>query len=221
MMLPLLTEFDFTALGEWGPAAKVIVAGVTSVGTILVPFIVRDIRKLGWSAFKDKWITRSAARRRTLDELVTVCARLENDIKGIAAELKTNGGRSLKDTVDRIHRKVEYNQGKQRYQEEMSGVATFDLDERGSMTYASSKLCCVLDVDEKELLHRNFISRVRSADRGILIKDLYDAIENKMPLDTTVIFNKGLTTIQLHITASPFVRPGGELTGFFGRAEIV
>lgn len=211
-----MADADFTILGDYGKwiAIVVLIAGVVKA--------FHEIYTKGWTPFKERWITPRSARRKRLEALFGVCESLDASVKNIEAQLRPNGGSTLTDKVDTIHNKVEYIQSKQRYHEETSGIATFDLDQNGRMTYASSKLCCLLDVDEKELLHRNWISRAVSGEKQMLIRELEDAIANKMPLDVSTTFNCGpATTIRMRLSAVPQVRSGGELTGYFGRADVV
>lgn len=181
---------------------------------------IHSIRRHGWQPFKRKllwWKANREARAKLagdVKELIGATNRIE-------AELHTNGGSSLKDFVTSIHSKVEHIQARQRYDDEMSEYASFELDQNGKMIAANAAFCELLDVDEKMLFHRSWWSRVRSGERSLLIRDLLEAIQFMMPLETLLTFNRDDgTTVSLRVKLKPIIRSGGVLTGFFGRADI-
>lgn len=201
----------------WWPyvAFLAITTGISAVAGLVKA--LHTIRTQGWEVFRDKWLTPRRARWRKIEQIGETCNSLTEELKTISSELKTNGGSSLKDFVINIDRQLVHIEGWQKYIDETSGNATFKLGPNGSMTYASPKLCCILDADREELHFRNWVAKVISSDRQMVLRDLEDAIENKMPLDTTATFKVGNTSVRLHVTATPHVQPGGDLIGFFGR----
>lgn len=203
-----------------------IVAVAVAVGGISA-FLkaVKDIYALGWrpayTNFKE-WALRRRTRKTMNAAMVSDMAELKTMVSGIAAELKTNGGSTVKDMVCRIGNQVEHIQARVRHQDETNDRPIFELDARGHMTFANCAFRNLVNAEEQELSHRTYVSRVHANDRTRFIHELEEAIENKMPIDSTVSIrydDSGFVTIRL--LANPDVRPGGELIGFFGTASKV
>jgi hypothetical protein len=211
----LLLSSDLELLGPWGTAIAVL-SGLA----ILIKASI-DIYKLGWTAFREKWITPRATRKRMLADIKTMCDGFGTTLDRIEAELKTNGGSSVKDVVNQIRRQVTHIEGWQRYQDEASGNASFKLSPDGYLIYASSAFCELLNADEKDLKYMGWVSKARIGEKNVLLRDLKDAVANKMPLDTTCGFNvDGRGFAELRLKAIPSFA-GDELTGFFGKADII
>lgn len=186
---------------------------------------IRDIRTLGWQPFKDRWISPRQARNKKLDELIGSVGDIVQKVDRIDCELRTNGGSSVKDMVCRIDTKVEHIQARVRHQDETNERAIFELDENGHLTFANCAFRELVDAEENELLHFDFVSRIHPEDRSRFIREIGESIANKMPLDTNVRFrvtnihntiDGGLRAVQL--SAKPDVRSGGQLVRFFGTA---
>jgi PAS domain-containing protein len=198
-----------------------IIAGGFSLLVLLAAAIkaIKDIRVDGWQPFKEKWITPRASRRQKLDGLISKFDEFGEKINRIDAELRTNGGSSVKDMVCRIDRKVEHIQARVRHQDETNTKPIFELDAAGHLTFANCAFREILDAEETDLTHRSYVARIHADDRTRFLRELNEAIENKMPIDSTIKFrydNSGF--IAIRIQANPDVRPGGELQGFFGTA---
>jgi hypothetical protein len=123
------------------------VAAVVTIGTLAAA--IKAIRGELWNPFNKGFLAPRRARRLKLlaaadgfDEIVASTKRIE-------AELKTNGGHSIKDVVNRIDRKVEYLQARTRHQDETNEHATFELNELGNLIFANSVLCDMLNADER------------------------------------------------------------------------
>lgn len=190
---------------------------------------IKEIRKDGWEPFRDRWIRPRQARQKKLDEVIekigsmdTKFGSMDTKIDEINRQFMTNGGSSLRDMVGSIDQKVEHLGARAKHQDETSSRAIFELNERGGLEVVNCAFRELVDADEKELLHRDYLSRIHPDDRTRLIHELSEAIDNKMPIDTTVRFrlsDKSFSTVRL--LANPYVRSGGELRRFFGTAEAV
>jgi PAS domain S-box-containing protein len=218
-MTHLLLFIDITwdnlyLVGGGAIAALVVVGGLATA--------IKSIRGEIWTPVFEKLITPRRKRRKQMYGLVDSVAELTAVVQRIEAEVKTNGGHSLKDTVNRIDRKTEHIFARVRHLDETSVNAIFEMDATGNITFANSAFCEIFDADEHSLLFRNWISRARSEDQQRLLLELKSAIENKFPLDSTASFRiDGKAVITVRLKATPNVRSGGELLGFFGTASIV
>lgn len=203
------------------------IAAIITLGALVKSF--KDIRTDGWEEFRDRWITPRRARRQrneklfeSVGDLQKTCEALTETCGVIRSELMTNGGGSIKDTVNIIHRKVEHIQARVKHQDETSSIPTIEFDQGAGITFANCAFRELVNADLSELHHRNYLSRVHPDDRTRLIKELQEAVDNKMPIDSTVRFRIAQNQyVLVHLEALPDVRPGGDLMGYFGTASKV
>lgn len=197
-----------------------LVVGTVAVVLGLAALIkaVKEIRSEGWKPTKEKfvaWIMLRRTRRKRLDLLIT-------KVEEIAAELRTNGGSSLKDMVMDTQKKVEHIKARVKHQDETSTTPIFELDGRCFVTFVNCAFRELVNAEEQDLKHRNYLSRIHPDDRSRVIRELQEAIDNKCPIDTTARFRFDSSHyVQVRMLANPDVRLDGELIGFFGTAAKV
>lgn len=226
LFLIQLFGYDLTAI-ELTVGAAGLLYGIAKVFQA-----IRDIRTLGWQPFKEHWIAPRQARTEKLDKLIGTVDGLVGKVDGVEqkvdridGELRTNGGSTVKDMVCRIDTKVEHIQARVRHQDETNERAIFELDDKGHLTFANCAFRELVDAEESELLHFDFVSRIHREDRSRFMTEIGESIANKMPLDTNVRFR----IMNIHATidgswrsvqlsAKPDVRTGGQLVRFFGTA---
>lgn len=204
-----IENFTNTDIGAAVVAACVLFAGFLKA--------TRDIYKLGWKPAVDKWLIFRAARKQRAELILAVA-----DMKQIIErELTVNGGGSMKDMVTGIHRKVENIQARERHRDETSHAAIFELRATGGMTFMNLAFRELVNADENDLLYREYISHLHPDDRTRFLRDLQEAIDNKMTLDSNVRFRvAGNNFTWIRLLARADVRPDGELMGFFGTAIL-
>lgn len=205
---------------RWIPDELSVPSTIIAVVALLVGLgalvkAIYEIRTKGWQPFKERWVLTWLARRKLLESV----KGFELTLAQIAAELRTNGGSSLKDLIITIDRRVEHIQARVRHQDETSRIAIFELDSNGDLKFANGAFREMVNADEQELTYRKYISRVHQDDRTRLLREVHEAIENAMPLDSMVKFRfDEKSFISVRLQATPDVRSGGELIGFFGTA---
>lgn len=211
-----LTAFEF---------AGGIIALIIGAGALVKS--VKEIRKDGWEPFRDRWITPRQARLARQEQLVHkfeslagVCESQGAMIGEILKEVKPNGGESLKDRIINIDSKLENVVARSRHQDDTSEVPTFQLDDEGQMTYTNAAFRELVDAEDAQLHHSNYLSLIDVEQRSRFIRELEEAIKFKMPIDAIVTFKRtGPGTKTVRIQASPDVRHGGILKGFFCTAS--
>lgn len=174
---------------------------------------VKDIKTLGWQPAKAKW-TAFFNRGKELSEIKTMVATLTATGERIESELKTNGGKSLKDVVNSTGAAVQKIQARIDHKDEYDPQPIFHLNTNGGICYTNCAFRELLGAEEHDLKHRNYISRINGADRPRFLTELHDAIVNKMPINAEVEFGH----VKVQLSASPNVLTGGELLGYFGTA---
>lgn len=181
---------------------------------------VKEIRKDGWEPFKERWISPRRARRERQESLLAKVELMSGQITEVLKEVKPNGGESLKDRIINIDSKVENLVARNRHHDDTNDVATFHLDHDGNMIYSNTALRDLLDVEEGQLRHSNFLALIEAGQRPTFIREIEEAVKFKMPIDTIVNFKQqGPKFMAIRLQASPDVRHGGILKGFFGTAS--
>lgn len=220
-----MTVFLFqetTSASGWTLQNIAAIAG--SVGAAVLAFAAfikawKDIRTDGWQPFKARWITPFKTRReerqardKKLDEVISSQAE-------ILKEIKPNGGASLRDRVDSIGDQVESTGAWIQHQKETSDQPIFKLDEDGRLTFTNCAFRELVVAEDSDLTYKKYLSRIEMTDRTRLMQELEQAISNLMPLDSTVHFKiDGPSFVAVRLQATPDVRHGGVLKGFFGTA---
>jgi hypothetical protein len=224
MVLLLLIEFsapEFTGREMIGGliGALLFLAGLLKA--------IKDIRADGWQPFKERWITPRKARRErqeaqllTTQSLVETCEEMKGQICEILKEVKPNGGTSLKDRVIGIDNKVENIVARVQHQDETSEVPTFHLDAEGKMVYTNCSFRELVNAEEGQLSHHDYLSLMEESDRQVFVRSRAESIEYKMPIDVPVKY-KTAPNRTVRMQASPDVRHGSVLRGFFGTATEV
>ena len=220
----LLLLIDLASLDlTWRDIAVGGVAFILGLAGLLKA--LKDIKTDGWQPFKEKvvaWFSWRRIRREQTDALMKSVGDIKVTLAGIKTELVTNGGSSLKDKVIGIEEKVGHIQARIKHQDETSETPIFELDARGRLTFANCSFRELVDADEDELSHRDYISRLQPDDKTRFIRELAEAIENNMPIDSTVRFRVHKDQFAaIRLLANPNVRSGGDLLGFFGTASRV
>ncbi len=208
-------------------AFAALVAGILTLGAVFKA--VDDIRKNGWTPFKDRWITPLKTRRKQRNSLVeefgklaVSCETMGQQITEVLREVKPNGGSSLRDEVTSIGNRLENINARVRHQDEKSDEAIFHLDDEGRMLYTNGAFREMIHAEEAQLQYHDYLSQIHNDDRQRFIQCRREAIEFRMPLDVIVRFKvHGPHFIPIRLQASPDVRHGGVLKLFFGTASKV
>lgn len=191
------------------------VATLLAVGAIATA--VKAIRGEIWSPFQERFLSPRRERKKKVDALFGSVDTLLETTQRIEAELKVNGGHSLKDTVNRIERRTEHISARIRHLDETSPTAIFEMDPHGNWTFVNGALCEIVDADESEMMFKNWLARVKTTDRQRVMAELNAALANKFPFETTTEFcSNDKFCVRVRLKALPHVLSGGELRGFFG-----
>ena len=167
-------------------------------------------------------------RREQLVELIETTKKLSEQADRIEAEVKTNGGSSLKDFVIKINDKVtlvekhaDYANAKFRHHDQMSDKPNFEMDEHANLTLANPAMCNLLDVDEKDLLERKWLARVPFDERQRVSREWTEAAADCLPVDMIYPVIVGNQTVSVRVQATPRTNRDGKLCGFFGTMNLI
>lgn len=206
-------SFDFSDI-----VALVVVAVATTAGVVKG---VSDIWRYGWKPSSKRfwdWIRRRRTRKKMWVEYGEQMTTFSGTLERIEAQLRTNGGGSLKDIVMSIDEKVDHHGAWLRHLDETNPVPIFELDVNGGLRFTNASFRDLLDAEDGDLHHKNYVARAHPGDRRRLEDEIRQSIENKMPIDSTCRFIIGTDYLKIRLQAMPNVRPDGTLLGYFGRA---
>lgn len=166
-------------------------------------------------------------RREQMEKLTLAVEELTSQATRIEQEVKTNGGSSLKDVVLRVEntlmnveKHVDYTNAKFRHHDQISKTAVFEMDENANIVLANPAFCNLLDVDEKDLTDRKWLSRIPFSERNRVITEWQDAAKNKLPVDMVYPVIIGSSQRSVRVQATPRLSRNGELRGFFGELSL-
>lgn len=183
--------------------ASAVIGAVTVIWTkVARPFYINWIKPI-----QEANIHRSAIQESIV--------KMQTDVESIAAELKTNGGESLRDAICRIETKVDYGNSKLRFRDQLSVNAVFEMDAHGNCIFANRALCNLLDIDESEFLDRRWLAKIANQDdKSHLLQQWIDAAFNKIPLNLEYKFQIEGQIKVASIRAEPALDRKNELVGF-------
>lgn len=197
-----------------------VAATVVLVGAVISA--VKTIYKDGWGEFKRRWITPRKSRREMLEKVIARVESIDTKVERVDRELRTNGGSSLKDVVVMIDERTQKIQARIDHQDETNKRPMFHLDAAGKMCFVNAAFRELVDAEEHDLFHQNYLARIVPESRQLLDSEIREAIAKRMPFDVAVGFRvRGSSVIQIRLTGYPNVRSGSNLMGFFGTAELV
>lgn len=208
-MLLLLLKLEWTDAGDFLTLIVGFILGAAAVITAVTLIWAKIIKP-----FYEKWIKPIQEVEQKRIELTQSIDDVKGQLNTISAELKTNGGESLKDIVNRIESKLDYTTNKLRFRDQLSPNAVFEMDSLAKCTFANRALCEQLDIDENEFLERRWLSKINEVDKAHLLSEWLDAISNKIPLSVTYKFSVKNQTKTALIRAEPNLNRKGDLEGF-------
>lgn len=214
----LLVFIDITAPEFTG---RELIAGVIAALLLLAALIkaIKDIRTDGWQPFKRKWLTPWKTKRERQRALLNSVETMGSQVREILKEVKPNGGQSLKDQVCGLVGSVENIVARETHRDDTSSTPIFKLDATGRMYYTNCAFRELVDAEEKDLNHLNYISRMEDQDQVAYTDMLNRSIAQKRPFDKAFHFKvTGPHFAVIRLQAIPDVRHGSELKGFFGTA---
>lgn len=167
-------------------------------------------------------------RRRERDANYALIKAIDVRTSQMDKQMKDNGGNSIRDIVIDTRNVCGYLVARARHEDDLSEDAKFELDASGELIKANCAFCTLMDADEKDLLHLDYIARIHTDDRDRFEHELGRAIQNRMPLNTQVKISKkgGPITVVLDLnpdnrSSKTLQKDEKPLRGFFAKAEVI
>lgn len=135
-------------------------------------------------------------------------------------QLRTNGGTSLRDAVDRIERASNLNAARVSALTNFFDVGVFEADMNGGFIYANRKLCELTGYFPDQHLGAGWVMTVHPDDRDRVFEEWRSAAEFKREFMSTFRFQRlDGTSIVVECHSVPMKDHTGKIIGFCGHVQ--
>lgn len=144
-------------------------------------------------------------------------------IDGAIAELKPNGGTSIKDTIRRIDSKIFEIQARTVVIQDASEKAIFECNASGECIYVNKALSDLFGLERSDMLNKGWLEAVDKEDRINVWKEWNDFIVNDIPYEAEYYIHNKRTgqKIKCIALARSFKDNEGKSIGIHGFVEPV
>jgi PAS domain S-box-containing protein len=189
-------EIALVKLGEWLKLIAPITGGLT----------------LLWKYFLKKKYDEFKVAHKNLEQIVTFIPIIQK----IEAELKPNGGSSIRDAINRIESKLTATDQKMMALLKTMPYGMWLSDSNGRCIDMNLALCNITGRSESELIGENWSKWVK--EKTLVYEEWSRCIENEIDFEMEYTFIKpDKTEIRVKGTALQIRGIKGELLGFVGR----
>lgn len=205
-------------------AALAVATGV--LGSALV-WLARSARALGTWRAAVAWLHLWAGGARrvitTLEEHGRRFVSIEATLAEIRAELRPNGGSSLRDAVDRTHRAATVANLRSLHVVGLLHRAAFECDPDGQMSYASPALCELWGMSASEMRGKGWLRAVHDLERADVDRQWLDDIHNGRPYarEYTVVNQRTGARARVRAKADAVGGAPGEPLLYVGVIEVL
>jgi PAS domain S-box-containing protein len=138
-----------------------------------------------------KWIVRTFKKMKQIWSLGEQLSGLDIKLNAIYSQLVTNGGSSLRDSIDRIEKRTVFTEEfvKTIYKE--SDKAMFQTDATGKCTWVNKTLLRLVDMESVDVLGQGWVNIISIDDREDVMNEWNNAIANSRDFDMSYTTVKG------------------------------
>jgi len=139
----------------------------------------------------------------------------------LGAELSPNGGKSLKDSINRLDRSIDLIQARYRTAAFFSSSAAFETDEAGRCVWVSKHYCELLDCQADQAIKFGWIDLVVPEDRADVVRQWRGAVADSRAC--TIRFRASVNGIveQFESRAFPLIGSMQNLIGYIGTIKKI
>lgn len=199
-------------------AEKVLAAA--AIVAALATLITKAKAVYGWVGKSVKWIVdRVGLPSKVLRHLETQGAA----IAAIQAELKPNGGQSIRDAIDDIRRRTIEADIRSRVVREILPTGMYECTPAGECVWVNEALCDLFGMHPEAMLGHGWLSAVLESDRDAAWQAWKRAIENITPYsDTyTVVNQRTGTRTRCWTKASRYIDAEGHTVMYYGTVKKI
>jgi PAS domain S-box-containing protein len=143
-------------------------------------------------------------------------------INAIHEQMFTNGGKTMRDAVNRIENRLTLLEKQQAVYIMDTPEGIFQSDEKGELIYVNRTICRMTGMTERELLGNGWLNCISETDRERVDKAWEYALANQIEFNATfdiVPLNNGVVTVSC--TANPLRTIDNRLMGYMGLIDII
>lgn len=146
---------------------------------------------------------------------------MHDDIVRISAELRTNGGATLRDGLDRIERRQVLADARQKMLlNDVPGKVILEMDQAGQCTYISRPIMGWTGRTQAEMLHDGWFSAVWPQDRERVIREWHACLSQSRNFDEQfAIVGSDALPVRVSMRAYPVENEDGKTIGWVGKLE--
>lgn len=124
----------------------------------------------------------------TQKELTSRVGAIESKVETLGKEFKTNGGTSVRDTLDELREKLTILDGRHRARFDGDGLATYECDAHGECTYASAALAELFGLPAGKLVGRGWLAAVETPEERVRVwRNWEAAVHAEIPYEDVYV----------------------------------
>lgn len=140
-----------------------------------------------------------------------------NKIDAIHEQMFTNGGKTMRDAVNRIENRLTLLEKQQEVYIMDTPHCVFNTSSDGKFTYVNRTMCRVTGRMESELLGSGWINSVDELDRERVDRSWEYALENGIEFSSSFrMIDSDGETFMVKLTANPMKSQDGKVIGYLG-----
>lgn len=133
-----------------------------------------------------------------MKDIYTLSSRLKK-LDDIHAQLMPNGGSSIKDTVDRIERKLAFNSEWIRAADRDSGRIVVHLDADGNVEWANRSFLDLFHAELSDVIGQGWLSLIDREDYNQVSEEIENSIADARDINVQFRIGNDLYTLKAHI----------------------
>lgn len=138
-----------------------------------------------------KWIVKTFKKMKQIWSLNEQLSTLDTKLNAIYSQLVTNGGSSLRDSIDRIEKRAVFTEEfvKTIYKE--SEKAMFQTNASGDCIWVNKTLLHLVDMESSEVMGQGWVNFISMEDKEDVMNEWNNAIANSRDFDMEYTTTKG------------------------------
>jgi PAS domain S-box-containing protein len=157
-----------------------------------------------------------------LGDLTKTNEKLERGIETLLAELKPNGGASLRDQMNRIELNLELNIERLRASKRDSDELVFEADADGKVIWANRTVLRVLNRTPEQVLGAGWVNIIPPRFREKVVERWDDSIREEREFEMEVIWTKpDSTEFPVFVHSYRMVDSKGRTLGYYGTVKLL
>lgn len=142
-----------------------------------------------------------------MKDIYTLSSRLKK-LDDIHAQLLPNGGSSVRDSIDRIERKLSFNTEWIRLSDRDSGRMVFHLDANGDLEWANMGFLQLFDLDLQDALGQGWLSKIERSFYLGVSQEIQSALDDNRDININFEMEGSVYHLQCRVLKNKSVRFG-------------